>query len=158
MGKPPIKSTKALVKAELEAKAKFELSKKGIELSLRKMLDRVDPIEMMAVISGTIVVYDIIKSTPEFLAGLAQLSWKALFEPFGWEKIIWDWLTNQTTVTFTDDQKKAFEEAKTEFDVSLLMKSFFISYILVKHSGQIIAGVGNVSGFIAGFLGLKMKV
>lgn len=155
MGPPPVKSTKKLIKAELEARAKFKLSQKGIESAIVDMINRIDPIEFLAVASGTLVVYDIIISTPEFLASVQKFAWKALFEPFGWEKILWDLLTGQQTVTLTPEQVARFEEARKNVDPSVVIQSFFISYIMVKHSGQIIAGVGNVTGFIGGFLGLK---
>ena len=108
----------------------------------------------MAVASGALVVYDIFKSTPELLAQAKSF----LFTPPVAVTIpiisliiekIWG---NQA---LTDAQKVEFNKIKEELDMVLLIKSFFIAYILVKHSGQIIAGVGNVTGFIAGFLGLK---
>lgn len=161
MGPPPIKSTKKLVKAEtetrLKAEAKFALSPQGIEYAIIDMINRVDPIELMATISGTFVVYDVIKSTPEFLAQAKSF----LFTPP--LAIAWPILTiiieriwgNQE---LTEEQKAEFLKLKKEFDSVLLLKSFFIAYIMIKHSGQIISGLGNVSSFIAGFLGLKMKV
>lgn len=155
MGRPPVKSTKALIKAELDAKAKFKLSPKGIESSLIEMINRIDPIEALAVVSGTFVVYDIFKSTPELLAQAKSF----LFTPpvaVAWPIVsiiierIWG---NQE---LTEQQKADLLKIKNEVDPVLMVKSFFIAYILVKHSGQIIAGVGNITGFIAGFLGLKV--
>lgn len=154
MGPPPVKSTKKLIKAELEARAKFKLSPKGIEASIIDMINRIDPIEALAVISGTFVVYDIFKSTPELLAQAKSF----LFTPpvaVAWPIIsliidrIWG---NQE---LTEAQKADLAKIRKEVDPVLMVKSFFIAYILVKHSGQIIAGVGNITGFIAGFLGLK---
>lgn len=154
MGPPPVKSTKRLIKAELETKAKFKLSPKGIEASLIEMIDRIDPIEALAVISGTFVVYDIFKSTPELLAQAKSF----LFTPpvaVAWPilSIIIDRIWGNQELT--EAQKAEFARIRGEVDPVLMVKSFFISYILVKHSGQIIAGVGNITGFIAGFLGLK---
>jgi len=68
MGPPPVKSTKKLIKAELETRAKFKLSLKGIQSSLLDMVNRIDPVELLAVVSGTFIVYDIIKGTPEMMA------------------------------------------------------------------------------------------
>ena len=154
MGKPPIKSTKALLKAELDTKAKFALSTKGIEAALIDSINRIDPLELMAVASGSLVVYDIFKSTPELLAQAKSFVFTppiAVTIPI--ITLIIERIWGKQALT--DVQKTEFEKIKNEFDLVLLVKSFFISYILVKHSGQIIAGVGNITGFIAGFLGLK---
>ena len=147
--------TKIETKARLDAESSFRLSAKGIKTTLVKMMDRIDPIEALAVVSGTFVVYDIFKSTPELLAQAKSF----LFTPpvaIAWPIIslivdrIWG---NQE---LTAQQKVDFQKIKEELDPVLMVKSFFIAYVLVKHSGQIIAGVGNITGFIAGFLGLKV--
>jgi len=155
MPRPPVKSTKALTKAKLETEAKFKLSKKGIESALVDMINRVDPIELMAVTCGTFVVYDIVKSIPELSARAADF----LFTPpigVAWPilSVIIDRLFGDQDLT--SEQIEELRRIRDTPDFFLFIKSFFISYILIKHSGQIIAGVGNITGFISTFLGLKV--
>jgi hypothetical protein len=155
LGRPPVKSTRALVKAKLEAEAKFKTSEKGLSLALIEMMDRIDPLELLAVASGTFMVYDIIKSTPELLAQVKQF----IFTPpvaVAWPLV--SILVNKIfgSQELTLEQQQQLDQLKNEPDLMLFVKSFFISYVIVKHSGKIISGVGNITGFIAGFLGLKV--
>jgi hypothetical protein len=49
-----------------------------------------------------------------------------------------------------------YNKQLSEYEFKVWLQSFTIAYILVKHSGQIINGIGNMFGFIGSFLGLKM--
>jgi len=159
LGRPPVKSTKALAGAKLAGEAKFYKSKQGREAWTRaqveRMIDKIDPLELLAVGASTFIVYDIIKSTPEMLA---QAKSFVLTPPFAsaipFIALIYDRIWGDATLT--DEQKAQFKAIQDEADFPLFVKSFAIAYILVKHSGQIISGVGNVTGMIAGFLGLKV--
>ena len=69
MGKPPLKSTKALIKAELVAKAKFQASTLGIQTalidSLQDMIAKIDPLELAGITATAIVVKNFIQGTEE---------------------------------------------------------------------------------------------
>jgi hypothetical protein len=79
MGKPPVKSTKALVKAKLSAEAKFYKSNEGREVWLRtqveRLIDKIDPIEAAAILSTTVVVHDLINKTNEFTIAAKEMFW-----------------------------------------------------------------------------------
>lgn len=141
--------------ARFKAEAKFKLSPKGLNLALVNMIERIDPLELLAVVAGTFMVYDIIKATPEMLAQ-AQLTFtdtaKNLF--LGVFAPLYDAIFSPQT-TLTPEQQAKFKEIRDTPDIVLFMKCFAISYIMIKHSGQIISGVGNMTGWIASFLGLK---
>jgi len=154
MPRPPIKSTKALVKAKLVAEAKFMNSNVGREVWLRsqveKLIDKIDPLEITATIAGAFVVYDLIKSTPEMLAQ-ARVTTLIAISPL--LAIIVDKLLGGLAIT--SEQQAELDKIRNTPDFMLFVKSFVISYLMIKHSGQIISGVGNLTGFIAGMLGMK---
>jgi len=143
-------------RARLKAEAAFKKSPQGLEKIILDMMDRIDPLELLAVFSGTFVVYDIVKSVPELLAGMKSFLFHSPISlAFPLANIIISRIWGDQELTTA--QKEEFKKIREELDPILFVKSFFMAYILVKHSGQIIAGVGNVTGFIAGFLGLKIK-
>lgn len=155
MGRPPVKTERAMIKARLVAEAKFNRSPIGREEwtrhQIEKMLDKVDPIELLAVIGGTFIVYDLIKHTQELLVvASSRLGWAGYSPIF---TIIVD-LFGGTKLT--DEQKSELERIKNSTDIGLYVQSFAISYMMVRHSGEIISGVGNLTGFVAGALGLKV--
>jgi len=169
MGRPPVKSTRALVKAKLVAEAKFMNSNIGKEVwtrqQIERLIEKIDPLELIAVIGGTVVIYDLIKSIPELMAlAVEYTAWSramlviSAMPLFSWiiEKINPGALENDLKIELTAEQKAQFEAVKKEFDPVILVKSFVISYLMIKHSGQIINGVGNMTGFVASMLGAKV--
>jgi len=154
MGRPPVKSTRALVKAKLVAEAKFMNSNIGREVWLRaqveRLIDKIDPLELVATVSGAFVVYDLIKSMPELLAQ-ARVTTIIAISPI--LAILIDNLIGG--LALTQEQQAELDKIRNQPDFMLFVKSFVISYLMIKHSGQIINGVGNLTGFIAGMLGLK---
>jgi len=154
MGRPPVKSTRALVKAKLVAEAKFMNSNIGREVWLRsqveRLIDKIDPLELTATIAGAFVVYDLIKSMPELLAQ-ARVTTIIAVSPI--LAVLIDKLLGG--IAITSEQQAELDKIRNQPDFMLFVKSFVISYLMIKHSGQIINGVGNLTGFIAGMLGLK---
>lgn len=142
------------VKANLEAQAKFNRSAKGLEASIVRMIDRIDPLEFLGVAATSFMVYDIIKSTPEMLAqAKAFLFTPPIAVAIPFISILIERLFGSQEIT--EEQKIQLNQLRDEADLMLFVKSFAIAYILVKHSGQIISGVGNITGFVGTFLGLK---
>jgi hypothetical protein len=142
-------------KAQLDTEARFRHSRLGMENSVLKMIDRIDPLELLAVSASTFIVYDIIKSTPEMLAQAKSMLFTppiAMTLPF--VSLLIDKLFRDQTLT--DAQKAELQKIREEPDLVLFIKSFAIAYIMVKHSGQIINGIGNITAFISGFLGLAV--
>jgi len=157
MGKPPIKSTKALVKAKLTAEAKFYKSNEGREVWLRsqveRLIDKIDPLELMATVCGTFIIYDLIVSTPELMA-----EWRArviIAASPALAFIIDKFLGG---IQMTAEQKAQYEKIKNTPDFELYIKCFAISYVMIKHSGQIVNGVGNLTKFVAGMIGLDQAI
>jgi len=154
MGRPPVKSTRALVKAKLVAEAKFMNSNIGREVWLRqqveKLIDKIDPLELVSTVMGAFVVYDLIKSTPELVAQ-AKVTTLIAISPI--LAVIVDKLLGGLAIS--QEQSEELARIRDTPDFMLFVKSFVISYLMIKHSGQIINGVGNLTGFIAGMLGMK---
>jgi len=96
-------------------------------------------------------VYDLIKNTQEMLViASSRLAWAGysplftlIIDIFGGFEI-------------TDEQKAELERIRGTPDMGLYVQSFAISYMMIKHSGQIISGVGNLTSFVGGALGLKV--
>lgn len=145
-------------KAGLEASARHAKSKLGLEAAVIRMIDRLDPLELLAVTATTFIVYDTIKNIPE----LTIAAYKTVFiEIAKYQPLIYIAneifkLINGGELTLTPEQSKKLDEIKDTPDLILFVKSFAIAYILMKHSGQIISGVGNIAGVIGGFFGLKV--
>jgi len=154
MGRPPVKRERAMIKAKLTAEAKFDKSPIGREVWLReqaeKLIDKIDPIELLAAIGGMFIVYDLIKNTQEMLVvASSRLGWAGYSPIF---TIIIDMFGG---FDLTAEQKAEIEKIRTSTDIGLYIQSFVISYAMIRHSGQIISGVGNMTSFVAGFLGMK---
>jgi len=145
----------ALTKAKLVADAKSYKSIAGREVWLRgqieKLIDKIDPLELIAVVAGTFIVYDLIKNTQELLvAANSRLSWA------GYSPIFTMVIDLFGGFTITAEQKAEIERIRNTPDVGLFIQSFAISYMMIRHSGQIISGVGNLTSFVGGALGLKV--
>ena len=162
MGRPPIKSTKALtmarVQGELEATRRWKATQAGIASSARdhigRMIDKIDPVELLGVVGTSLIIYDLLKSTPEFYTAVktdVAQAWADLFEPLGWEIEVWKLLTGSTTeIKLTPDQEAAFEKTKNEIDYVLMLKSFGLATILIRN-GQAIT---NLATYVGSALGL----
>jgi len=122
------------------------------------MIDRIDPLELLAVSATTFIVYDTIKNIPELTAAAYQTVFIdiARYQPLIYFANEIVKLLNGSDFTLTPDQTEKLREIKETPDLILFVKSFAIAYILMKHSGQIINGVGNMAGAIGGFFGLTV--
>jgi len=105
-------------------------------------------------------VYDLIKSTPELLVaaknsiisgiwGFLDLTTSDIFNPI-YEAVFGGMIQNLTT-----EQKAELERIRNTPDFILFIKSFAIAYLLVKHTGAIISGAGDLVKFIASLFALK---
>lgn len=81
MPRPPVKKTRVLAEAEALGKAIGEMKahkRKPLEESLRehigKMIDRVDPLELIAVVAGTFIVHETISSIESTVSKIATLA------------------------------------------------------------------------------------
>lgn len=166
MGRPPVKATlaltKAKVKAELQAKASWKKTKQGYESSLRDhiglMIDKINPLELLASIGLTIAIHKIIVDSQELLIkshGTEGLTLsQILLSPGGTlgtivsritEQQIREWLgLNELTA----EQLKAIEAVKN--DPAPWLISFGIAYFLI-HNGQQVA---SLPATVAGFFGM----
>jgi hypothetical protein len=161
LGRPAVKSTKALtmarVEGELAAKAKWKNSKKGWETSLRDhiglMIDKIDPLELVATLGLTMVVYDLIQNSNELLAKFALTEPPPAFviPIIGQiEQILIAQIDNKQ---LTPEQQAQLDSLKTA-DPTLFLKSFAIAYFLMKNGSSILNSTQGITGAIAGFLGL----
>jgi len=145
-------------KATLDAEARYRKSRLGLESSLIRMIDRIDPLELLAVSATTFIVYDTIKNIPELTAAAYQTVFIdiAKYQPLIYFANEIVKLLNGSDFQLTPKQSEQLKTIKETPDLVLFVKSFAIAYILMKHSGQIISGVGNMAGAIGGFFGLTV--
>jgi len=145
------------VKAKLDAEARFDKSALGREQWLReqaeKLIDKIDPLELTATVAGAFVIYDLIMATPEFLAEAKKI---AIISVSPILAIIIDKFLGG--IELTAEQKAEYQKLRETPDFILFIKSFAISYMMIKNGGQIISGVGSITKFVAGALGLEVAV
>jgi hypothetical protein len=157
MGRPPVKATVALTKArvetELKAEARYRKSALGLQDSLMKMIDRIDPIELIACLGLTFVVYDLIQNSNELLTKFSLTeSPPAFVIPIAGqlEQMIIALIDNKS---LTPEQQAQIDSLKRP-DGILFLKSFAIAYFLIKNGASILNSAAGITGAIAGFLGL----
>jgi hypothetical protein len=157
MGRPPVKSTKALIKAKLDAETSWENTAKGqkaqLNRSFLRMIDRIDPLELIATVGLTFTVYDLIQNSNELLTKFA------LTEPDPDFVIPIVGQIEQLLIVLIDN-KSLTPEQQTIIDslkkpnAFLFIKSFAISYFLIKNGASILNSASGITGAIAGFIGL----
>lgn len=161
MGRPPVKSTKAITKAKLDAELSFNNTKKAKAKALEdaglRMIDRIDPLELGATLGLSFVVYDLIQNTNELLTKFSMTEPPPDFviPIFGQlEQMLIVLIDNKT---LTADQAKILQDLKKP-DLFLFFKSFAIAYFLMKNGSNILNSTAGITGAIAGFLGLGVAV
>jgi hypothetical protein len=156
MGRPPVRSTKALVKAKLDAEATWKNTAKGrrqiVEDTLFRMVDRIDPIELIASVGLTFAVHQIIVESEEILIkarGTGTINWLTIWGPGAVTAIsnitvaqIKEWLG---LASLTPEQLKELEYIKND-PVPWLI-SFGIAYFLIHNGQQILSLPSTVAGF-----------
>jgi hypothetical protein len=137
--KKAVKLEEGKVQAQMRGLLKWKKSKKGMELSIRehigKAIDRLNPLDVAAVIAGTIIIKPILDSSTEVVGRVANL-WKyygAELRPI-WEtgiQPIWQKGAEQWGVLAPPTAGIWNEE------VFKWCLAFFLSYMIVKYGGQL---------------------
>lgn len=137
LGRPAKKrcyaEAKATRKGQLQAELEFH-KKKPLEESAKehigKMIDRVEPFEVMAIIGTTIIVRGIISSTPALMEKV-----KILQHP---EFLLMGGIGVLAAQYLPLPEGKLKEIVEETPDWFIWLESFAIAYIVVKHGGQLI--------------------
>ena len=160
MGRPPVKSTKACAmakrKGELEAEIKFwdkQPLLKKLKRLLWKKIEEIDFIELAAIIALMPIVRKVIidpaNGIYEKVSGafdiFTQFYKGELFTTIAksghWERQDITTATPQGTLTWIQDDKTLLdfgEKGLTENELGTWAAAFAVSYILIKHGGEII--------------------
>lgn len=153
MPRPAVKKTFKLAKAkklgELSAKIDHEnktfSNKKMLWVSLKnhlgKMLDRTDPLEMIAVIGATYIIKNGIDWTQGFVEGTGEFILGAVAQ-------IGTWLGG----TPEEELVKKITETP-EGEVIEWVVSFIVAFIIIRHAGALITAGGNILGVAKGLIG-----
>lgn len=163
MPRPPVKKTEKLAMAQRkgELRAEYYMHKhKPLAESARehigKLIDRIDPIEIGAVIGVTILVHGTIVETEALLKAVASVKTNVagnilagLINP---EAELIQWIAG----TFAGSTSDVIKQFGLDQDWEIWLISYSIAYILVHHFGQILAiagsGVSSLTGLIAKLL------
>lgn len=156
--KTKVKELKALTKAGIKAQQEAE-GAKDWKVSLRehigKMIDRVDPLEVGAVLGFTGVIHYIIVTNKELVTATLAIV-KGTVEGITtapW----WSWLLSPFPFPLGNILKKSAESKEqlgeiTQDEFFVWLISFCLAFILIRHAGAIIQGLGE------GFQGLTNLV
>jgi hypothetical protein len=162
MGKPPVKSLRALTKAKLLAEARFAKSNVGREVWLRertaKLIDNIDPLELIASAGLGLTVYDLIKSSPSVMISIKTMvkenPWIAMI-PSGILQSILYYIFTSTTTPITEEQKQEIIKIRDTADYLLLLKCFGIAYLVI-HTNMAGNDPKMALGVILSFFGLEV--
>lgn len=131
--------SKARAKGSLQGNAEWKNTKAGWMHSLRehigKMIDRVDPIKAIAIVSTTLLVYEVLSQAEDFLDSLKVLTPMGItfFRIFGFKPVGKD-----VGLGFIPEEKE------TPY---LLAISLMIAYIIIEHPEAIVATAKGILGF-----------
>lgn len=155
--KKAVKLELGLEQARIKARFKME-AKKPLIVSAREHIGKVidnmhiNPIEALAVVSGTIVIHGIIVSAPTLYAKAVQYGMTVFAPLVGGAtnpflfifQTLWEKIVIPLTATST-------EPVGSEGDIGAWLTSFFLSYTICKYGGDII-GLGTNLSVLIGML------
>jgi hypothetical protein len=172
-----VKEEKALTKARIETEfkttAKMKASESGFFVSLRdhvgRAIDRVDPLEIAAVGSLTVLIHETILHDPSILTQISNVfstTTTVISKPwYAWLGGIAGYFglgflfapESYIETTTTTPEAKPLESKLT--DIALLwILSFAIAFIIARHFGNIVAGVGSAVGGLVGIIKLLIPI
>ena len=142
------KEAYTIAKAEEKGKlqAQIEIEKRTnlpleIKKLLKKWLEKIDPIEAMAIFGGAIVVHEVIFKTAEFVVSVKDFMENSPFAPF---------LIPLNVFFFGIFAKPPYtaqpshpQETQITDDFLLWLVAFGISYYAVRHGGDLL-GIANM--------------
>jgi hypothetical protein len=167
MPRPPVKKTRRLAEAKREGELRAELKmhkKKPITESIKehvgKAIDRVDPLEAVAVLGLTplvkVVILDPLNGFAKAMSGFTQeraSAWDYHLSSF-WaffditESGLPEWLKSQG--------KSGLPQGFSFPDWQIWLVSFAVSYLIIKHAGAIlqagVTGIKSLTGLVTMFM------
>jgi hypothetical protein len=144
---------------EEKALAKLHANKPMLESlkeHISKMIDRIDPLEVVAVCSGTYIIHTAIVTTEDLFNKVTKLSFD---NPA--VRGISDFVTGNFSDIFNQilgaATQKPTGDAPLQIqvpDLLVWMISFFVAFLLVRWGGQFIASIASNPLALSGLLGL----
>jgi hypothetical protein len=167
MPRPPVRKTFKLAKAqrlgELKAELQFHRNKplkESFREHIGKMIDRLDPMETLAIGSGTLLIHQFILKDTDTLTKIAN-AFSTVEYGLANPWMVWlQGMTGYLGLGFLFGGPPQQETGKSltgspELDqIMLWMLSFLIAVMLVKYGGQIFGMLGKGLGGMAGIIGL----
>ena len=175
MPRPPKKKTyvvsKAAEKGRLDAQDEHDsklLSGRGkkrllasLATHIGKAIDRVEPLELVAVLGATVIVHNTIMNAPETLRYIQQ---KALGGELGFfEKLLlygpinWPMFTAARQV-YGETEKAVTEGIEQQGEIMVWVISFVVAYLCIKHFGLIISTLGEMGKSILSLTNMQLGV
>lgn len=163
--KKAVKLEEGLTVARQKGTLRFKKSKKGLELSIRehigKIIDKIDPMDIIAILGFTFIIKQIIIENfedriVELIYGKGILGLIAFAGPtvYGIFQYIRPILEAKGLWPREEEMKKALDIPQIEIFEWIL--SFALAYIIVKHGGALIGlldkGLNSVVGMFLGVL------
>lgn len=165
MPRPPIKKTKALSEAYTYGKIRGEIRanrtlplKDKLEALLWDKLKALDPLELMAISAGTIIIKNTLAASLEFKTALEQYSLKSAEAQFKEGDYIGSWLTSVVNAVIgaaglgfltvpKEELPQPIQNIAEIFnsDVMLWAISFLTSYITLKYGPEIVQSFGGAA-------------
>lgn len=162
---------KARAKARLDAQDEHDsklLTGKGqkrlvasIATHIGNAIDRIEPLEMAAVVGATIIVRNTIMNAPETLGYIRQ---KALGGELGYfEKLLLygpiNWPMFTAARELYGHTEHAVEEAiEKQGEGMIWVISFVVAYLCVKHFGLIVSTLGDIGKSILGITHMLLGI
>lgn len=153
---------KAEIKAEATALRQVKKKQTGLEIIreyIDKALAKVDPMEAIAVVGGTLIIKNGIDWSEEILVKAEQSKIPEILglivsfpTGFVYPYIIKEALDNMTA----EEKAKKLKEAasSTQAEITEWLISFTLSYILIHNAGAILEATGNFVGAAKSLIGV----
>jgi len=147
---------KATAKGELQGTAEFKATQRGLQTSLRnhvgKLIDKIDPMELISVIGMTVIIKTGIEWTEEILTQA-----NAFYNVF--------WIVAPFKEILPSPYQQPSPEPPQDMDSPIVealewVISFMCAYLIVHNFGQIVVGVSNITSSVLsmakGLLGITL--
>lgn len=145
MGRPAVKSAKALAKAETEGRIAGEIraTKKikifdALKMAATKALDNIDPIEAAAVASMTILIHAKMYDDAQVIERIKSRPWL---------------VPGSLGAMFKQESPEPPQGVSLEDDLKAWVLSYAIAFMVVRHGAEIFAAITDgISGIIKSFI------
>lgn len=142
-----VKQTKALTKAELQARKEWEERSSNFLYNLKQrltgMLKNIDPLELAAVGGLTIFLQPIIATSSEIMQAVVRVTEHGVSAIEGF-KVIWEWMG---LIPKEEEQKEILG-----VDLLSWVLAFVVAFIMVRHPDMVIGSLTSISKLALGLI------